>query len=61
MNDVHITFGPIDTRNPGCGYQITIERARTGEVLLRTSRAPDTGFDLANAADCMRVAQMYVR
>ena len=55
--DIHVIFGPVD-RNPGFVYQITI-RDRTGELLLCTSKAPDTGEDLRTAADCLRVAHMY--
>lgn len=55
MKDIHVSFGPVDTLNPGFGYSLLIERARTGEVLLRTSNAPDTGAELRSAEDCLRV------
>lgn len=61
-NEIEASFTLCDHLNPGFGYQLHISRRRHGgnETLLFTSRAPDTGDDLLNAADCMRVIAMYI-
>lgn len=57
--DMHASFGPVDTLNPGCGYQVRITDEYGREILF-TSQAPDTGNALRSPADCMRVIAMYV-
>ena len=61
MQHIHVEFGPVDTLNPGCGYQVKIVRATTGMTLLNTATAPDTGTALLTPADCLRVVSMYAR
>ena len=56
MDSYNVTFGPIDALNPGCGYQIRVER--NGCTLLFTSNNPSTGKPL-NYAGCLEVAGMY--
>ena len=60
MNHFRVEFGPIDALNPRCGYSLKIENASSGNVVLWTSKAPDTGEPLTSPADCLRVIAMYV-
>ena len=60
IHDINASFSLHDYLNPGCGYQVRIENARTGETLLHTGRHPVTGEDLLTAADCLEVIGYYV-
>ena len=56
MDSYDVTFGPTDALNPGCGYQIKVER--NGHTLLHTGNNPATGKPL-DYAGCLEVAGMY--
>jgi hypothetical protein len=55
---LYVSFGPCDRLNPGFGYQIKIERACSGMLVLCTDKHPLTGADL-DFAGCLEVAAMY--
>jgi hypothetical protein len=59
MRHVDVSFGLCDRLNPGFGYQLEIQDAQNGAVLLATSIHPATGADLLAPADCIAVAAMY--
>ena len=56
MDSYDVTFGPTDSLNSGCGYQIKVER--NGQTLLSTGKHPATGKPL-DYAGCLEVAGMY--
>ena len=59
MRYLNVHFGLCDHLNPACGYQLTICDGVTGRELLHTGKAPDTGYPLLTAADCLRVIDWY--
>ena len=56
MDSYDVTFGPTDVLNPGCGYQIKVER--NGKLVLFTGNHPVTG-ELLDYASCVAIAGMY--
>jgi hypothetical protein len=56
---MQVSFGPVDTLNPDCGYQLRITNDN-GQTILFTSVAPDTGRALCSPSDCLRVVLMYL-
>lgn len=59
MMDYEISFGPIDNRNPSCGYSIKVINAANGIIWLHVSEHPITG-ELLDAESCLEVANMYI-
>jgi len=57
---INVTFGLHDRFNPGCGYQVRIDDALSGENILFTSIDPVDGADLLTARDCLRVIDAFV-
>lgn len=57
---ITVTFGLHDRFNPGCGYQLRIDDALSGENILFTSKHPVSGADLLTASACMGVINAYI-
>lgn len=60
MRDLRVSFGPVDSLNPRCGYQVRVEDSATGKTLAFTANDPMTGNPLLTPADCMAVVARHV-
>lgn len=59
MTDICATFGPVDIRNPWCGYQVRVEDVH-GRLLLFTNKSPVDGSPLQTPRECLTVINYYV-
>lgn len=57
--NIAIDIAPHDRLNPGFGYALCVQDATTGESILDTAVAPDTGRPLLSVDDCLRIVALY--
>lgn len=58
-NHIAASFFLVDPLNAGFGYQVKIENARTGEVLLHRSNHPVGLTELLTPADCLDLINWF--